>query len=251
MQSIFISGGAAGIGRAVANKFANAGWLVGSYDIAKQDHTHPNIICGELDVRDAESWDAALSNFCERTDGQLDVLDNNAGIIRAGELSTLNPSDIEAQISINTLGPTLGARAAFPYLKRTPGAQLVSMASAAAIFGQPEICIYGASKSYVGSLTEALSLEWRHDDIRVVDIWPLWAKTALADNSATSIKRLGVHITPEQVAQRVWDATHPKNRWQRGRIHYGVSVVDETFYRMRSASPDRLARAATRLFSAK
>lgn len=235
----------------MATRFLTEGWRVGVYDLVETDLTHENLITGHLDVSDPESWDAALADFTSHTGGRLDVLDNNAGVIREGILPNQSPQDVALQVNVNALGVTYGARAAYPYLKATPGAQLVNMASASAIFGQPEISVYGATKAYVGSLTEALSLEWRHDDIRVVDIWPLWAKTALADIGATSIKRLGVNITPEQVAERVWEATHPKNRWQRGRLHYGVSLPDEVLYRARHAGPDRVARVMTRLLAAK
>lgn len=90
-------------------------------------------------------------------------------------------------------------------------------------------------------------MEWRTDRIRVVAIWPLWVKTALSDNDAASVKRLGVRITPEQVAETVWQATHPKSRWQRGKVHYGVSMADKVFYIARKLSPVRLARVVTRL----
>lgn len=235
----------------MANRFLSEGWRVGVYDLAETDLQHENLITGHLDASDPESWDAALADFTSHTGGRIDVLDNNAGVIRDGNLQDQSVQDIAVQVNVNALGVTYGARAAYPYLRDTPGAQLVNMASASAVFGQPEISVYGATKAYVGSLTEALSLEWRHDDIRVVDIWPLWAKTALAKVSAPSVSRLGVNITPESVAQRVWEATHPKNGWQRGRLHYGVSLPDEALYRARHASPDRLARVMTRLLAAR
>lgn len=250
MKSIFISGGARGIGRATAQKFLDEGWQVGVYDILDTDLSHPNLVTGKLDVTDAESWDQALADFTSHTGGRLHVLDNNAGVIRAGKLAELTPEDVILQIDVNARGVTLGARAGYQYLKATPGAQLVSMCSASAIYGQPEISVYGATKSYVKSMTEALGLEWRHDDIRVIAMWPLWAKTQMGESDATSIRRMGVHITPEQVAQRIWDATHPSNAWQRGRIHYSISLADDVLYRLRSASPDRAAKIVTGLLAA-
>lgn len=214
MSSIFITGGAAGIGLATAERFGREGWTVGVYDVdtdalAKVKADHPDWITGTLDVRDADQWDAALAEFTSHTGGTLDVLDNNAGILHEGRLDEITPDQIRRQIDIDALGVALGARAAYPYLKKTPGAHLVNIASASAIYGQPGIAVYSATKFFVAGLTEALELEWEHDDIRVVSIWPLWAKTALAAEGAKSTKTLGIRITPEQVADKVWESVHP------------------------------------------
>ena len=214
MSSIFITGGAAGIGLATAERFSRAGWQVGVYDVNqdaldKVKADHPDFITGVLDVREPTQWADTLAEFTSHTGGKLDVLDNNAGVLVAGRLDEISPEAIRAQIDIDALGVTLGAQAAYPYLKATPGAHLVNIASASAIYGQPGISTYSATKFYVAGLTEALELEWEHDDIRVVSIWPLWAKTALADNDAKSTKTLGVRITPEQVAEKVFESVHP------------------------------------------
>ncbi|MCF8612205.1 SDR family oxidoreductase [Gordonia sp. HY285] len=215
MSSIFISGGAAGIGLATAKLFRSHGWTVGIYDVsadalaaAKADD--PEFVTGLLDVRDADQWDAALADFTAHTGGQLDVLDNNAGILLSGDIADISPDAIKAQIDIDALGVTLGARAAHPYLKATPGAHLVNIASASAIYGQPGIATYSATKFYVAGLTEALELEWQDDDIRAVSIWPLWAKTALAaETDAKSTQTLGVRLSAEDVADKVWESVHP------------------------------------------
>ncbi|MEJ6014045.1 SDR family oxidoreductase [Corynebacterium sp. H127] len=245
MKSIFISGAAQGIGRAVAEKFLAEGWTVGAYDIAPVEYQHERLISGHLDVTSAASWDEAHADFAGQVGGTIDIVDNNAGIIAAGLLADISPEAVKRQIDINCTGVTYGAQAAKRYLKR--GSQLVNMSSAAT-YGQPEISVYSASKFYVAGLTEALSLEWAHAGIRVVAIWPLWARTALAENSATSVRRLGVRITPEQVADAIWAATHP-NRWTRGRIHWGVSPQDKAIYLARQLAPNRVARLVTRAFS--
>lgn len=248
MPSIFISGAARGLGRAVAEKFLAEGWTVGAYDIMPLTWEHPRLFSGTLDVTAAASWSAALAEFAAHCGGRIDVVDNNAGIIADGPLATLEPEAVSRQIEVNCLGVTLGARAAHPYLKRSKG-QLVNMGSAAAIYGQPGIAVYSATKFYVGGLTEALSLEWRRDGIRVIDLWPLWARTSLAEVSASSVRRLGVRITPEQVADRLWRAVNYRNYWERGRVHHGVSTLDKALYLGRSLAPDRVVRALTRVIA--
>lgn len=242
MQSIFITGAAQGIGKAVAEKFLAAGWLVGAYDIAPVEWANgiDNVVTGHINVIDAQSWEDALADFVAHTGGHIDVLDNNAGIIVDGNLTDSHPAALSRLIDVNCTGVTLGARAAHKYLRK--GSTLVNMCSASAIYGQPGIATYSATKFYVAGLTEALELEWRKDKIRVVAIWPLWAKTPLADVDATSVKRLGVNIAPEEVAATVYAAANPKNIWQRGKIHYGVSTMDKVMYVARSLTPDRVAR---------
>ena len=248
MASIFISGGAAGIGLATAERFSREGWTVGVYDVdktalAEVQAKHPDWITGELDVRDAEQWDKALKDFTSHTGGKLDVLDNNAGVLVAGDLADISPAAVKSQIDIDVLGVTLGAQAALPYLKATPGSHLVNIGSASAIYGQPGIATYSAAKFYVGGLTEALELEWAKYGVRAVGIWPLWAKTALADPNAKSTKTLGIRITPEQVADTVWRSVHPTVLDRRlHRTSYSVGAQTTVLANISKFSPNFATR---------
>lgn len=253
-KSIFISGGAAGIGREVALTFHDAGWTVGAYDINEQaldllKEEAPGIVTGRLDVTDYTSWEEALADFTSHTGGKLDVLDNNAGIIGDFDVAEQAPGLIAKQIEINCTGVTYGARAAYPYLKATEGAHMVSMGSASGIYGQPHITPYSASKFYVHGFTQAMSLEWRKDDIRVVNIMPLWVKTKLADVEAASTKRLGVRIRTEDVAAAVWKSVHPKNWFERQRQDYSVSTPDLLLRWSAKFAPSPVVRQVNRLIA--
>lgn len=248
MPSIFISGGAAGIGRATALRFLSEGWTVGVYDVNQValdelKASHPKIVTGTLDVRDYGQWEAALADFAQHTGGKLTVLDNNAGVLTAGDLDEISAEQIKLQIDIDALGVTYGAKAALPYLKNEPGAHLVNISSASAIYGQPGIATYSAAKFYVAGFTEALELEWEKYGIRVVAIWPLWAKTALADNEAKSTKTLGVNITPEEVAEQVWNSVHPKLKVPfLPRIHYSVGMMTTVMSNSSKFAPRSVVR---------
>lgn len=255
MSSIFITGGAAGIGLATAERFDREGWTVGVYDvnqeaIDKVAANHPNFITGVIDVREPKQWADALAEFTSHTGGTLDVLDNNAGVLVEGPLHQISPDAVRAQIDIDALGVTFGAQAAYPYLKKTPGAHLVNISSASAIYGQPNIATYSAAKFFVAGLTEALELEWEPDDIRVVGIWPLWAKTSLAANDAKSTKTLGVRITPEQVAEKVWESVHP-TRQDRLLHRTSYSVGTQTLVLNNAAKfiPNFVNRAVNKLIA--
>ncbi|GAB10439.1 putative oxidoreductase [Gordonia araii NBRC 100433] len=255
MPSIFISGGAAGIGLATARRFADEGWTVGVYDVDAKaleavKKENPAFVTGVLDVREPDQWKKALADFTSHTDGTLDVLDNNAGILVAGSLDTITPEAVKAQIDIDVLGVTLGAQAAHPYLKATPGSHLVNIASASAIYGQPDIATYSASKFYVAGLTEALELEWQKDDIRVVAIWPLWAKTALADEDSKSAKTLGIRITPEEIADRVWTSVHPGPADKLiHRTHYSVGVQTTVLNNASKVVPNFVSRIVNKVIA--
>lgn len=117
---------------------------------------------------------------------------------------------VDKLIAVNGTGITLGA-------------QLVNMTSA--VYGQPDIAVCSTSTFYVAGLTKALNLEWHKEGIRVLDIWPLWVKTSLAEVDVASTRRLDVWLTPGQVAVAVWRAVHPKNRWAHEKGHHGVSML--------------------------
>ncbi|EYT64715.1 short-chain dehydrogenase [Dietzia sp. UCD-THP] len=255
MASIFISGGAAGIGLATAERFSREGWTVGVYDVDKDalaavQSKHPDWITGELDVRDMQQWERALEEFTSHTGGTLDVLDNNAGVLVAGDLTEISADAVKAQIDIDVLGVTLGAKAAFPYLKATPGSHLVNIASASAIYGQPGIATYSAAKFYVAGLTEALELEWAPHGVRVVGIWPLWAKTALADPKAKTTRTLGIKITPEQVAEKVWQSVHPTPLDRRfHRTSYSVGEQTTVLANISKFSPNFATRLVNKVLA--
>ena len=102
MSTIFISGAARGIGRAIAELFLDRGWIVGAYDIDTVDYTHPNLITGVLDVTDAQSWQTTLAEFAAHSPtSTITVVVNNAGVLTSGNIADISPAAIEHQISVN------------------------------------------------------------------------------------------------------------------------------------------------------
>jgi NAD(P)-dependent dehydrogenase (short-subunit alcohol dehydrogenase family) len=223
MKAIFISGGGSGIGRAVAQRFAREGWLVGIGDISEAGMAETLALLGKgfatrLDVRDRAQWDAALAAFAAESGG-IDVVFNNAGIPIGGPLVECAPDEIERVLDVNLKGVLFGAQAAWPWLKaRAPGSCLLNTASAAGFYGMPGVSVYGATKFGVRALTEALDGEWAADGIRVRDLMPGFIDTPLLDaapnrGSNAAIRDhvipAGLEITPvEVVADAAWKAVH-------------------------------------------
>lgn len=225
-KTIFITGGASGIGRAVAERFGRAGWFVGIADINQEGMagTAALIPAGyssqhKLDVRDRAAWDVALADCAAAAGGRIDVVFNNAGIPLGGKITDCSPEEVERTLDINLKGVIFGAQAAYPWLKAAaPGSCLLNTASAAGIYGVPGGSIYSATKFGVRSITESLDAEWKEDGIRVRDLMPSFIETPLLDHapnraSNEDIRRrvtsAGLEITPvSEVAEGAWAAVH-------------------------------------------
>jgi short-subunit dehydrogenase len=111
--------------------------------------------------------------------------------------------------------------AAVPFLRQTPGAHLVAMSSTSAEYGAPEHAVYSATKFFVRGLTEALNIEYRAHGIQVSAIYVAYVQTAMVFDAAVkpaSIDRLGVKVTPQQVAETVWKAVHGN------RVHWRIGL---------------------------
>ncbi|MFN3857503.1 MAG: SDR family oxidoreductase [Caulobacter sp.] len=223
-KSIFITGGASGIGLGAAKRFAREGWFVGLADIDKAgmkaalaEIGPDNGVALELDVRDRDQWDKAIAAFGKASGGRLDVLLNNAGIARYGYLEEQSPEEGDLQIDINVKGVINGARAGLDLLKATPGSVLVNIASCAGLFGAPRMAIYAASKFAVRGLSEALDAEFARFGVKVRCVMPWFVDTPILNAGsqgsnlkiADAIREGGSEVyTVEDAAQVIWDAVH-------------------------------------------
>ena len=123
-RSIFITGAAAGIGRAVALRFAAAGWFVGLADVDEQAVQALALALGaerglaaRLDVSRAEDWAAPLEVFCRAGGDRLDMLFNNAGVAVTAPFEDTDPARLHRLIDINLKGVLNGCHAALPWLR--------------------------------------------------------------------------------------------------------------------------------------
>lgn len=237
-KSIFITGAASGIGRASAQAFAAAGWRVGLSDLdagalarlkaelGEQASIHP------ADVRDSAGLGAALAAFC--ADGGLSALFNCAGIL---EMRTFGESSIERLhdiVAVNVNGVINGIHAALPYLRRAGAAHVISMSSAAAIYGVPEEAVYSASKFAVRGLTEALNIELEAEGIWVCDVMVAYVATPMvlaAEAQAKSVGILGVNVQAKEVAQTVLAAATGRQ------VHWLVTDADRVMAMQVDATP--------------
>ena len=252
-RSVFITGAAAGIGRATALTFARNGYTVGGYDIdevglkslaGEIEALGGTAVTGHLDVTDPDEMARRLGEFTATTGGRLNVMINNAGILRTGRFEDIDISAQLTEIDINTKGVVNGLHAAFPYLRATPNPVVVNLASASAIYGQAELATYSATKFFVRGITEALDIEWSTYDIRVIAIWPLYVQTAMTDNVKTgTTESLGINLTAQDVADAIVAAVEPSFlRRALHQVHFPVGTQTKASVVLSRFSPAWLQR---------
>lgn len=244
MNTILITGAASGIGAATARLFHARGWAVGLLDI---DQPALAALAAELggawhtalDVADADVVHAALEQFCRREGGRLRVLFNSAGVLRFGYFEEITLEEHARILQINVLGLLHVTHAAFPYLKGTPGAQVINMGSASGLYGTPHMVSYSASKFAVRGLTEALELEWRRHGIRVGDLMPPFVATPMVDSqrfTPPALRRLGVNLRAEDIALAVW------RQVERPQVHRPIHWLFRLMYAAGQVSPPSVSR---------
>ena len=121
-------------------------------------------------------------------------------------------------VDVNVTGVVNGSLEGYPFLQRS-GGLLLNLCSASSLYGQPALATYGATKAAVRSLTEALDIEWRGSGVRVRSLVPLFVNTEMVSRDgrdAASVGRLGVRLTPEDVAAAAWQVVHERRRFFAG-----------------------------------
>jgi NADP-dependent 3-hydroxy acid dehydrogenase YdfG len=239
--SIFITGAASGIGRETALLFAQRGWRVGAADIDEsglarlaEDIGPDRCLTGRLDVRDSGAWRERIDAFGAWTGGRMDALFNCAGIMRMGPFDQVPLAEHVRTVEVNVIGVLNGIHTAFPLLKATPGAHVVSMGSASGIYGVPDLATYSASKFFVRGLTEGLNVELERHGITVTDLMPLYVDTPMVrtqEYRAGSLKTFGAKLTPQDIAEIVWKAVHGK------KVHWMPGLLLKTLNYLGGALP--------------
>lgn len=236
-KTIFITGAASGIGRETAKLFARQGWLVAAVDrnepglkTLEAEMGTDRIFTQVMDVSDPTAFRESLEAFMARTGDKLNVLFNNAGILKMGPNDTVKLADQHRIVDINLKAVLTGIDCSLPFLKQTTGARIITMCSTSAIYGIPELAVYSATKHGVRALTEALDIELERYGIIVSDIIAPYVNTPMittADYQAHSVASTGINLQPHQIAATVWKAAHGKKlHWK---VHYLTFVLSAAF----------------------
>ena len=171
-----VTGGASGIGLAVATAFAAEGAVVAVLDRSERPPVELDAVYVSADIGDDVSVRAAVAEAVQRLGG-LDLLVNNAGIGAQGGVEDATDEQWRQVLDVNVIGTARVCRAAWPHLRASSSASIVNVASIAATAGLPQRAVYSASKGAVLSLTRAMAADGMPDGIRVNAVNPGTADT--------------------------------------------------------------------------
>ncbi len=212
-----ISGAARGQGEAEARLLVERGARVVLADVLVAEGEAVAGSLGEaarfvpLDVGQPDQWARAVGATLDAF-GRLDVLVNNAGIVRAGAIESVAVDDYMEAVRVNQLGCFLGMQAVVPTMKAQASGSIVNVSSIAGLQGVAGAVPYVATKWAIRGMTKTAAIELGHDGIRVNSVHPGVIDTLMTNNpqfddvdkqavfDAFPIPRIG---SPEEVAEVV------------------------------------------------
>jgi 3(or 17)beta-hydroxysteroid dehydrogenase len=198
-----VTGGAMGLGKAIAARLAADGAQVVISDTQRElghaTAAGAGLTFLEHDVCDEMQWTEVVRAVEERF-GPLNILVNNAGVI--GPMDASNPensrlADWRRIFSVNVEGVFLGCRAAIPAMRRAGGGSIINLSSIAGLRATPFAMAYGASKAAVRQLTKSVAQHCAEQklNIRCNSVHPGDVRTPLWDRQAEEVARaLGVPV---------------------------------------------------------
>lgn len=205
-RTVLVTGGARGIGRAIALAFAADHNVAVVWNTTQLFEMPKSVLGIQADLTQTGQCKAVVDQVVERFGG-LDVVVNNAGLIRMTPKETFDRAEQQAILDVNLLVPADLLAAALPYLKS--GAAIVNISSINGVLPPREAALYGASKAALNLWTKAMAKELGPKGIRVNAVAPGAINTLESPRSKeltaafvqeTALGRIG---RPEDIAQTV------------------------------------------------
>ncbi len=212
-KTILITGGASGIGRLLALRFADQGHTVIVWDINE-------MLLSELTELASQEQIRITGMFCDVTDremvyakaheveaasGPLDILINNAGIVSGKPFLHTSDEQIEATVKVNLLSLLWVTRAFLPSMAKKRSGHVVTIASAAGLIGVRGLVDYSATKFAAVGFSESIRMELggSKGGIRTTTVCPFFIDTGMFSGVKTRFPLLLPILKPEYVADRI------------------------------------------------
>ncbi len=210
-KNVLITGGALGMGKCMAGLFLEEGARVALVDLREQELAEAG---GELASRgDVASYICDISDrtsvyelaeMVSREFGTIDVLVNNAGVVKSNPFLEKPDEVIERTIKVNLLAHFWTMKAFLPGMMQKQAGHIVNMASAGGLLGVPYITDYCASKFGVVGLTESLRQEMQLEGFRQIKFTYVCPNTVATGMFAGAKRvRFTKMLEPEEVAARI------------------------------------------------
>lgn len=188
-KRVLITGAGSGLGRALAFRYAEAGWHVACADIHIERASETvALITGfgigamamQVDVGDDASFECLRDEILAAWDG-VDLVINNAGVSGGGSLLTTPLADWHWMLNINLLGVVRGCRLFGPVLTEQAAGHIVNISSFAALAGAPNMAAYATAKAGVVALSEGLRADLEGSGVKVSVACPSFFQTNLLE----------------------------------------------------------------------
>ncbi len=232
-QVAVVTGGARGIGKAIAEGLAKKGITLVIADISLEQATETSAEVGKLGVKtiavklDVSKSDEVTKTFedVSKEFGRIDILINNAGITRDGLVLRMKEDDWDAVININLKSVFLCSKEAVKIMAKQRYGRVVNIASVVAFMGNPGQANYSASKAGIVGLTKTIAKEYASRGITANVVAPGFITTAMTDALPENVKEemkraipLGRFGTVEDVANAVVFLASPDSGYITGQV---------------------------------
>ncbi len=232
-QVVMVTGGARGIGRAIAEKFAALGADLVIADVSLETAGETAKELSQKGIRaEAAQLDVSKSTDVARVFeetvkdlGRLDILVNNAGVTRDGLLLRMKEEDWDLVLGINLKGVFLCTKEAVKVMVKQRYGRIINIASVVAFMGNPGQANYSASKAGIIGLTKTTAREYANRGITANAVAPGFISTAMTDALSENIRQemlksipLGRFGSVDDVASAVSFFAMPENGYVTGQV---------------------------------
>jgi NAD(P)-dependent dehydrogenase (short-subunit alcohol dehydrogenase family) len=184
---IVVTGASRGIGAAIAETLAQAGFIVGCLSRSgaaplREDAStvvRERWICAACDVTEPDSVRHAFAAIASASPVPIMGLVNNAGVHLEGKSQSFPAAEFERVMATNATSVLTTSQIAFPYLQQVGGGTIINIGSFFDKLGVKRNVAYCASKAAVGAITRCLAVEWASEGVRVLNVAPGYIVTDL------------------------------------------------------------------------